>query len=97
MPTNPQKSHVQTAARIIDDIELNNDANKAPFRVRTEELMGQAWQADSALGIDATAEAKCVRQIRGGVALELAARRTGFILGFEYCRNLFVSKDGGAQ
>jgi hypothetical protein len=81
---------------IIDALELNNDSAKAPFRLKIERQMRAAFRAESSLGPDATDEAKHVRELRAGAALEIAARRVGFIIGFDYAMRLRF-EEGGAR
>ena len=74
-------------------------APEDPYRARIEDVMGLLLQkfGDS----DDVNEAEHLRSFRGGMTLEQAARHTGFILGFEYFRDLLLSdaakKTGGAR
>lgn len=66
-----------------------------PYRARVEDIMGLLLRGD----VDTIADAEHIRQTSAGLALETAARQTGFIIGFEYCRDLILSgaAKGGAK
>jgi hypothetical protein len=67
------------------------------YRARVDDIRGLLLpvQAD----VDTIADAEHIRQTSAGLALETAARQTGFIIGFEYCRDLILSgaAKGGAR
>lgn len=87
------------AQAIIDHIEAEsiNTADTDPYRARIEALMGDLLPH---LGsVDDVADAEHIRATTAGLVLETAARKTGFILGFEYCRDLILAgaAKGGAR
>lgn len=84
---------------IIEHIEHESTGTPPtdPYRTRIENIMGLLL-AGHDFDPDAIGDAEHMRHMSGGLVLETAARHTGFILGFEYCRDLMLSgaaKDGG--
>lgn len=75
---------------IIERIELQAELINDPYRLRARELT-QKFICEPGGEPDCQEEAILFRQTRGGMALEEAARRCGFILGFEYLRGLIVA------
>lgn len=76
---------------IIEQIENASAGNPPddPYRTRIEDIMGLLLRK---LGdVDEAEDAEHLRETSGGMVLEEAARHTGFILGFEYCRDLMLS------
>lgn len=78
---------------IIEHIELTSTgtAPEDPYRARIEALMGELL---SGADPDAAGDAEHIRQTTAGLVLETAARQSGFILGFEYCRDLILAGAG---
>lgn len=60
------------------------------YRARIEDLMLAAL--DKFGNPDSIADAWHIRETTAGLVLETAARRAGFVLGFEYCRDLLLSE-----
>ena len=77
---------------IIDTLEAESSAVDAPYRTRVEALMPEILRSTS--DDDHAADALLLRQTGAGMALETAARMTGFVMGFEHC--LRVLGKGGA-
>jgi hypothetical protein len=81
---------------IIEHIEAKSTGLPPddPYRTRVEEIMGLLLpqQGDP----DTVADAEHIRETSAGLAIETAARLTGFIIGFEYCRDLILAR-GGAR
>jgi hypothetical protein len=88
---------------IIDHIE--EESSGVPphdlYRVRIEELMAAELDEtrNNTFDQDILDDSKHIRETAAGRALEMAARHTGFVLGFEYCRDLLLSgaAKGGAK
>jgi hypothetical protein len=81
----------QTIFESIEDASTGlPDAD--PYRTRIEDIMGLLLDPQGRQGVDASSDAGHIRHTAGGHALEEAARETGFILGFEYCRDLLLAK-----
>jgi hypothetical protein len=68
------------------DTEHEGVAPEDAYRQRIEVLMRAAMKRFG--GPDDESEAKILRNTRGGMTLEVAARHTGFVMGFEYARDL---------
>lgn len=75
---------------IIERIELQAELIDDPYRLRAYELT-KKFITQPGGETDCQDEAILFRQTRGGMVLEEAARRCGFILGFEYLRDLIVA------
>jgi hypothetical protein len=91
----PASSHVRALnsqfanpQAIIEQIEAKSTgvAPDDSYRARIEEVMDLLLPKQG--DIDLLDDAEHIRETRAGIALETAARHTGFILGFEYCRDL---------
>lgn len=77
---------------LYDQLERTYIRPNDPYRTRIEELMALFLGQN---GVDLQADAEHIRETSGGFGLEEAARQTGFVLGFEYCRDLILK--GGAK
>ena len=80
---------------IIEHIENSSTGESPtdPYRARIEELMGLFLHQHG--DVDEVEDAEHMRAMSAGLVLETAARQTGFIIGFEYCRDLIVG--GGSE
>lgn len=89
---------------IIDRIEQESPGVPPEdlYRARIETLMATELDKrtyNGSFDVDVVDDVKHIRETQAGGALEEAARHTGFVLGFEYCRDLIVSgaAKGGAR
>lgn len=97
-PSSSQSTFTEhNPAEIFERIEHESTGLPAadPYRARIEALMEAAL--DNQGDRDNAADAVHIRETTVGLVLETAARRTGFVLGFEYFRDLILSagKGGG--
>jgi hypothetical protein len=67
---------------IVESIENKSTGTPAddPYRKRVEDIMGLLLPQQA--NVDVVADAEHIRQTSAGLALETAARQTGFIIGF---------------
>ena len=80
-------------AQIFDAIERESDGvpGEDAYRTRIEALMEASWQPTCG-DVDIIHDAQHLRETSGGLTLTEASRRTGFVLGFEYCRQLLFGE-----
>jgi hypothetical protein len=80
----------------IEDESMGPD-DTDPYLMRVQQLMSEAIEASP--NPDARQDIEAMRELFHGHVFEEVARKTGFILGFEYCRALLggSAKKGGAR
>lgn len=90
-----KKHHENDPLAIVDQLETDAQTDNAPYRKRIEKLMATALKQ---IPIDDAHDAKTLRRTNAGATLEMAARATGFALGFEHAMAVLSAKPakGGA-
>lgn len=77
-------------AEIFEHIETESTSDTDPYRSRIEYLMTTAIKAMP--DPDTRQDLEAMRQLLHGHVFEEVARQTGFVLGFEYCRELLTGE-----
>jgi hypothetical protein len=100
-PKTPRSSALEAFANpayLVENIEGESEAADAPYWRRYEALVAAFLEEEK--DPDSTSDATHLKETQGGFVLEKVARQAGFVMGFEYCRQLLsgpTTRKGGAR